>query len=60
MGIMLFHHGAVLEVMPHCGYVSSQLSSTSLHSETALSEKEAQHYFQVCQNSYLEHGRLSQ
>lgn len=29
---MLFHHVAALEVMPHCDYVPSQLSSTSLHS----------------------------
>lgn len=32
MGFMLFHHVPVLEFMPHCDYVCSQLSSTSPHS----------------------------
>lgn len=35
MGFMLFHHVAVLEVMPHCDYVRSHLSSTSPHSQNS-------------------------
>lgn len=60
MGFRLFHLIAVLEVMPHCDYLSSETSCTSPHSpEAVLSEKGAQPYFQVSQNSYLEHGRHS-
>lgn len=32
MGFRLFHHVAVLEVMPHCDYRSSETSYTSPHS----------------------------
>lgn len=39
MRFMLFHYVAVLEVMPHCDYVSSQLSSTSPHSLRQPSQK---------------------
>jgi len=32
MGFRLFHHIAVLEVMPHCDCLSSETSRTSPHS----------------------------
>lgn len=32
MGFRLFHHIAILEVMPYCDYLSSETSCTSPHS----------------------------
>lgn len=62
MGCRLVHHVAILEVMPHHDYLSSETSSIMLPNSQrqSLLEKRAKPFSYVCQNSYLQRGRHSQ